>query len=281
MVIAHRGASGYAPEHTMAAYELALSQGADFIEPDLQTTLDGALICLHDLTLERTSDVQEVFPDRVQEREVRGKVVRQWAASAFTLSEIKQLDAGSWFDERFRGERIPTFGEVVELVRGRAGLYPETKVPEMYAARGFEMERMVLRELDRHGLASLGSIASTPVVIQSFSEASLKILKHDLKCQLPLALLVSEGNNCLTRNGLDRISHFASRVAPDKRLLLDDDRCVEWAHDAGLWVAAWTFRADDPGEFPSVEEEMAHFLYGLGIDELFTNNPDLFPRSPR
>src|SRR5688572_13313286 len=113
-VIAHRGASAYAPEHTLAAYRLAMEQGADYVEQDLAVTKDGALICLHDDSLERTTNVEELFADR-----------KPWLAVDFTLEEIKQLDAGSWFDAKFAGERIPTWEEAVAFVGNRAGLYPE------------------------------------------------------------------------------------------------------------------------------------------------------------
>jgi glycerophosphoryl diester phosphodiesterase len=94
LLVAHRGASAYAPEHTVAAYRLALEQGADFVEQDLGVTKDGALVCLHDPTLERTTDVEQVFPDRF--REEGG--TKRWYIADFTADEIKRLDAGSWFD---------------------------------------------------------------------------------------------------------------------------------------------------------------------------------------
>ena len=106
ILIAHRGASAYAPEHTIAAYRLALEQGADFVEQDLQISKDGVLVCLHDLTLERTTDVEEVYPARAATSETGRKT---WHVSDFTLEELKRLDAGSWFDPKFKGERIPTF----------------------------------------------------------------------------------------------------------------------------------------------------------------------------
>ena len=99
-LIAHRGASAYAPENTLPAYRLALRQGADYVEQDLQITKDGVLVCLHDLTLERTTDVAKVFPGRFR-KEPGG--TRRWYVSDFTLAEIKQLDAGAWFGEKFRG----------------------------------------------------------------------------------------------------------------------------------------------------------------------------------
>src|SRR4051812_46909349 len=119
-LIAHRGASGYAPEHTFAAYQLALDQKADFVEPDLAITRDNVLICLHDDSLERTTNVEEVFPDRYsRDHQGRGGA-KQWLANDFTLAEIKRLDAGSWVDAKFAAARVPTWDEMFHLVKGKA-----------------------------------------------------------------------------------------------------------------------------------------------------------------
>ena len=114
--IAHRGASAYAPEHTLAAYALAIEMGADFVEQDLQLTRDGVLICMHDTTLNRTTNVEEVFPDRRVEVELRGERRQVWRVSEFTLAEIKTLDAGAWFSDEFAGTRVPTLQEAIDLV---------------------------------------------------------------------------------------------------------------------------------------------------------------------
>ena len=104
--VAHRGASAYAPEHTLAAYRLAIEQGADYVEQDLAVTKDGVLICLHDASLERTTNVEELFPDRaIEHQPSKARRGRAWLANDFTLAEIKTLDAGSWFDPKFAGER--------------------------------------------------------------------------------------------------------------------------------------------------------------------------------
>jgi glycerophosphoryl diester phosphodiesterase len=281
LLIAHRGASGYAPEHTMAAYRLALEQGADFIEPDLQITRDGILIALHDLTLERTTNVAEVFPDRYREELFRGETVRRWYANDFTLEELRRLDAGSWFDGAFEGVRIPTLSEVIELARGQAGIFPETKAPEVYGDRGYDMERLLMAELERHGLHEADADPLTPVVIQSFSAESLRILRHEVGTDLPLTFLISgpDSETWLSEDGLAQIGEFATGIGPTKSLLLEHPDAVDLAHQAGLTVIPWTFRAGASGEFATVEEEMAHFLFGLGVDGLFTNNPDLFPRT--
>ncbi|MFP3948920.1 MAG: glycerophosphodiester phosphodiesterase family protein [Gemmatimonadota bacterium] len=310
ILVAHRGASAYAPEHTVAAYRRAIQQGADYIEPDLQITRDGVLIALHDLTLERTTDVEEIFPDRYREEpaeSVPGEhperslaseadtavtvdqggdgadTVRRWYAADFTLEEIQELDAGSWFGDEFRGARIPTLEEVIEVaLEGEVGIFPETKAPEVYGQRGFEMERLLLDALAQHGLEEPDLAAPTQVVIQSFSPESLRVLREDLDSELSLTLLVSapDEDAWLTTEGLARAAAFATAVGPSKTLILEDPSAVRRAHDAGLSVIPYTFRSDRPGDFSSGSAEMSHFLYELGVDGLFTNNPDHFPRRP-
>ncbi len=144
-LIAHRGASGYAPEHTLDAYRLALTQGADFVEQDLAVTKDGVLVCIHDLTLERTTNVEEVFPDRAVAGSAPAAPNKRWLVGDFTLAEIKRLDAGSWFDAKFAGARIPTFQEAIDVVarQGRAvpraegpGVLPRSRRPPRGAAGG-------------------------------------------------------------------------------------------------------------------------------------------------
>jgi glycerophosphoryl diester phosphodiesterase len=284
ILVAHRGASAYSPEHTLASYELGIEQGADFIEPDLQITSDGVLIALHDLTLERTTNVEDVFPDRFQVAEVRGELVNVWPVNDFTLAEIRSLDAGSWFDPAFADAKVPTFAEVVEVARGRAGLFIETKAPEVYGDRGFDMETMLLTELAALGLDDPGEDPRTPIIIQSFSAASLEILRHERGTRLPLALLIGGGDAAaqwLSDEGLAAAAAFATGIGPTKQLLIDDPTVVDRAHALDLDVVPWTFRARDPGDgFSRVEDEMAYFLDELGVDGIITDNPDLFPRLP-
>lgn len=278
ILVAHRGASAYAPEHTLAAYRLAIEQGADFVEQDLQISKDGVLVCLHDLTLERTTDVAAIFPDRG--RSGRGWR-KTWDVSDFTLAELKTLDAGSWFDPKFKGERIPTFQEAIDLVRGKAGLYPETKGPEVYGSRGFDMEALLLAELARNQLDRHGSDPDTPIVIQSFSAESLQRLRK-AGTQLPLTFLVSDNDpdrgRWLTNEGLQAVRGFATGLGPAKRLLLADPTLAARAHAAGLTITPYTFRSAGMRGGRSVTEEMSDFLYRIGVDALFTDNPDLFPR---
>lgn len=276
LCVAHRGASGYAPEHTLDAYRLAISQGADYVEQDLQVTKDGVLVCLHDLTLERTTNVKEVFPDRFR----AGEGARRWYVSDFMLSELKQLDAGSWFSDKFKGAKIPTFQEAIDTVRGKAGLYPETKDPEVYDRSGLAMEKLLLDTLRRNRLETKGADPKTPIVIQSFSEASLRKLGLELKVSHPLVFLVSADptGGILSEAGLKRVKEFAQGIGPSKGLIERDPQIVTRAHSLGLTVTPYTFRSASTGRFKSVREEMSQFLYGFGVDALFTDNPDQFPR---
>jgi len=264
-LIAHRGASGYAPEHTAAAYRPAMEQHAEFVEPDLAVTKDGVLICLHDDALKRTTNAAEVFPQR-----------EPWLANDFTLEEIKRLDAGSWFKPAFAGQRIQTFQEAIDLVRGKAGLYPELKSPELYRSRHVDQVKLFVDVIRKNGLDKPESLKTTPVIIQSFDEEAVRRVAKELP-SIPRVLLV-ERDGDVSEPRLRVIKTFATGVAPEKSLVAQHPEMVKQAHALGLTVTCWTFRADEKTTFASVRDEMAHFLYDLGIDALFTNNPDQFPR---
>jgi glycerophosphoryl diester phosphodiesterase len=251
--VAHRGASAYAPEHTLAAYRLALEQGADYVEQDLAVTKDGVLICLHDPTLERTTNVEQLFPDRATTVTWEGKTERAWLANDFTLAEIKRLDAGSWFSEKFTGQRIPTFDEAVALVKGKAGMFPELKTPEVYAGRNVNFEKLVADALDRHRLRGAGADPKTPIILQTF-----------------------EGWD--SPDKVRTAATFVQGLGPSKRIISANPKLVDWARASGLMVVPYTFRSSDAGKFPSVKAEMEHFLYTLNVDGVFTDNPDQYPR---
>ncbi len=275
LLVAHRGASAYAPEHTIAAYRLALEQGADFVEQDLGVTRDGVLVCLHDSTLERTTDVEQVFPDRF--RQVDG--ARRWVVADFTLDEIKRLDAGAWFGPGHAGERVPTFQEAIDLVRGKAGLFPELKSPEAYRGHGIDMEPLVVAALRKNGLDRKGADSRTPLILQSFDQPALQALARDVPTLDRTFLVDPRGAARWTSDaGLKEIATFATGLGPSKMLIDADATLVERAHAAGLTVIPYTFRSSSAGRFPSVRDEMAHFLAVAGVDGLFTDNPDLFPR---
>jgi glycerophosphoryl diester phosphodiesterase len=271
-LVAHRGASAYAPEHTLEAYRLALEQGADYVEQDLQITKDGVLVCLHDLTLERTTNVEEVFPDRFKLENGN----KRWYVSDFTLAEIKQLDAGSWFDKKFAGAKVPTWQEAIDLVRGKAGLYPETKGPEVYGSRGFDMEKLVLGQLRKNKLPD----KKTPVLIQSFSPESLRKMKVELKTKVPLVLWIDPRmqKEWLTADGLKKAKEFVVGIGPAKILVDGKPELVKLAHDTGLSVTPYTSNEKTRGRFATVRDELQYYLYTVGVDAFFTDNPDHFPR---
>lgn len=273
-LVAHRGASAYAPEHTLDAYRLALEQGADFVEQDLAVTKDGVLVCIHDLSLERTTDVETVFPDRYSVERVGLRRERRWLVKDFTLSEIKQLDAGSWFHHTFAGARVPTFQEAIDLVRGRAGLYPELKDPAFYRARGAEPVALLAEVLKTNRLLD---DPKTPVILQSFDAATIKRLATELPA-VPRVFLVARRDAARLDSAakIREIAAWATGVAPNKAIVARRPEIVRWAHAAGLTVTPWTFR----GVSSSVRKEMATFLYEHGVDAVFTDNPDQFPRTP-
>jgi glycerophosphoryl diester phosphodiesterase len=275
-LIAHRGASGYAPEHTLAAYQLALDQHADFVEPDLAISKDGVLVCLHDDTLERTTNVATVFPTRFS-TQVKGRNgEKRWVANDFTLAELKQLDAGSWRDAKFAGAKIPTFEEMVALVRGKAGIYPELKSPPLYTGRGIDMAKLFVASVKKQGLDQAESLKATPMIIQSFDEPTVRRVANELP-NVPRVFLTSDDAD-VTDARLKELATFASGIAPEKVVIARHPDLVARAHAAGLTVTSWTFRADETTTYPTVRDEMAHYLYTWGIDALFTNHPDQFPR---
>jgi len=275
-LIAHRGSSAYAPEHSAEAYKLAIAQGADFVEQDLAVTKDGVLVSIHDLTLERTTDVEQVFPDRSVEDTSGPTPVRRWYVNDFTLAEIKRLDAGSYFGAKFAGTRILTFQEAIDLVRGKAGLYPELKDPEFYRKRGVNPVKLFAAIVRKNRLEA---DPKTPLVLQSFDDATLKAAATDLPT-VPRVFLVSpqDAGRIDSAEKLKDIAAWATGIGPNKVILEKAPDIVGWAHAAKLTVTPWTFRASQPGKYPSVREEMAYFLFTLGVDELFTDNPDMFPR---
>jgi glycerophosphoryl diester phosphodiesterase len=270
-LIAHRGASAYAPENTVPAFVLAAEQGATFVEFDVRLTKDGAIVCLHDDSLERTTDVEEVFPDRA--RPATGATgARRWALEDFTLAELKRLDAGSWLDAKFRGTRIPTFTEAIDALRGRSGLFIELKTPKRYPG----IEKLVLAELQKHGLDKPGADPKTPVLIQSFTASSLEIFTRTLGTPLPVHFLFGARDAAawITPEGLARIRTFATGISPEKTILKDHPEVAGAARALGLPVTPYTFRAGAVQGFPDVGAEMAHYIQVLKVDGVITDNPD-------
>jgi glycerophosphoryl diester phosphodiesterase len=237
--IGHRGASGLAPEHTFAAYELALRLGADYIEQDLQMTSDGVLVVMHDETLDRTTDC--TGPVKLK-----------------TLAEVKRCDAGSWFGPQFKGARVPTLDEVFARYATRANFYIETKSPEIYPG----MEEALLALLDKYRLRGPAA-ARWKVLIQSFSPESL-VKVHRLDATLPLVQLTSAGAGPLLK--LPLIAGYAVGIGPSSGDV--DAGLIADAHAHCLAVHPYTVN----------DEAGLTALVGLGVDGAFTNFPDRFDR---
>jgi glycerophosphoryl diester phosphodiesterase len=276
--IAHRGASAYAPEHTAEAYKMAIEQKVDFVEQDLGVTKDSQLICIHDDTLERTTNVADLFPDRASADAPSRTPGRHWLVNDFTLAEIKRLDAGKWFKPEFAGARLLTFEEAIDLVRARPGfgMYPELKSPQLYKSRGIDQVKLFVDVVKKNGLEKPESLRKTPVIIQSFDEDAIRRVSVDLPT-IPRVFLTSQDED-VTEVRLRELAKFATGIAPEKVVIARHPEMVARAHAAHLTVTSWTFRGDEKTSYPTVRDEMSHFLYALGIDALFTNNPDQFPR---
>ena len=276
--IAHRGASGYAPEHTAAAYTLAIQQKVDFVEQDLGVTRDNQLICIHDDTLERTTNIAEVFPDRASPNVESRTPGKHWLVNDFTLAEIRRLDAGKWFKPEFAGTRMQTFQEAIDLVRRSPGIgiYPELKSPQLYKSRGIDQVKLFVDIIRKNGLEKPESLKTMPVIIQSFDEEAVRRVAKELPT-IPRVFLTAKDED-VTEARMRELAKFSTGIAPEKFVIARHPEMVKRAHDAGLTVTSWTFKADEKTEYPTVRDEMAQFLYTFGIDALFTNHPDQFPR---
>jgi glycerophosphoryl diester phosphodiesterase len=308
LVIAHRGASGYRPEHTLEAYELAIEMGADFIEPDLVITKDGVLIARHESELSKTTDVAERpdFAERRTTKRIDGLEVTGWFTEDFLLEEIKTLrtrERHPFRDHSHDGRfQIATFEEVLELAVRRStevgrtiGVYPETKHPSYFRALGLPLEEPLLAALEKVGWTG----REAPVFLQSFETGNLRELRKQTGVRL-IQLLDVEGQpwdlaesgdlhtfrDLAIPEGLARIATYADGIGPNKRLivpveadgrLLFPTSLVEDAHRAGLQVHPWTFRSDPQflaSGYDRPEREVEMF-YGLGVDGVFSDFPDV------
>ncbi|XBQ17606.1 MAG: glycerophosphodiester phosphodiesterase family protein [Oceanicaulis sp.] len=283
LVIAHRGASGERPEHTEAAYALALEQGADVLEPDLQMSADGVLIVRHDPYLSTSTDIAE-RPEFVDRRAVRNGREDWWVID-FTAAELRTLKARQVFDDRDRSFddqfAVLTFGDFLDFVSEREILCdcripiePEMKLPALYAGAGLDPAAALLGALSERGRAE----GDGAVVIQSFDPAFLQALAP--QTDLPLAMLYAgPAEDGFNAGGLTlaEIAEFADGVGAFKGVLLNTDGTstgyLEAAHALGLEVHAWTVRDDRaPVTGETVEDEL-RALYALGVDAVFTDHP--------
>ncbi len=220
-VIAHRGSSGVAPENTLAAVRLAIAQKSGLVENDIQRTRDGELVIMHDTTLDRTTDVEQVFPDRAP-----------WFVGDFTLAEIKQLDAGSWFAPKFAGEQVPTLAEWVNAVGQQAGMLLEPKAPELYAGIEADLDKE-LRSLPAFNRA----LKAGRVVVQSFNHAWLRAYK-DRAPDVPVGLLYGHEP---TPVDITAAATWAQQVNP--ALGAVDRATIDQIHAHGMQAHVWTVNA--------------------------------------
>jgi glycerophosphoryl diester phosphodiesterase len=289
IVIAHRGASGERPEHTIESYRLAIEQGADYIEPDLVMTRDGALIARHENEIGGTTDVamHPEFTSRRRTQVIDGESMTGWFTEDFTLAEVKSLRARERLGElrpknrEFDGQfTVPTFDEIMQLagaanLRRRAdnriGVYPETKHPAHFAALGLPLEAALLQTLERHGYGAAGS----PVFIQSFDPRNLRELRAVTR--LPLVQLLEH-----ELGDMRLIAEYADAIGIAKSLATLE--AVQGAHALKLKVHVWTFRAENEflpddlragtaaaahGDLP---KEIERYLR-RGMDGFFTDFP--------
>lgn len=240
--IAHRGASGVAPENTIEAIELALDQDADFVEVEVQRTADGELIAMQDTSLARTTNVEDVFPDR-----------DPWFVGEFTLAEIRQLDAGSWFGPAFAGAKVPTLDDVIDEVGYRNGLVIEIRNPAFYAG----IEQDIVEELLANPLWFLRAISLDNLVVQSADVASAQAfadLIPFVEVGVATGVRPAEADLVAYSEWADRIDMLASQT---------DQAIVDQAQGLGLDVVVHTV---------SSEAQMTSFV-GLGVDGIVTPFP--------
>ncbi|GAA1557787.1 glycerophosphodiester phosphodiesterase [Kribbella sancticallisti] len=279
VVVGHRGASGYRPEHTLASYELAARMGADYIEPDLVTTKDRVLVARHEPEIGGTTDVaaHPEFAARKKTKILDGAPLTGWFTEDFTLRELKTLRAkeripairqqNTVFDGRYQ---VPTLQEVIDLTKRlsreldrQIGIYPETKHPTYFQQQGLALEPALVKTLNRNGL----NRPDAKVFVQSFEVSNLQALDKDLR--VPLVQLTSSSGapydfvvrgdtrtyaDIVSANGLREVSTYADGVGPSKDQVIPLDATgklgtptalVRDAHRAGLVVHPYTFRVEN------------------------------------
>lgn len=307
LIIAHRGASGELPEHTLEAYRLAIEQGADFIEPDLVCTKDKVLVARHENEIGETTDVAVKFPSRKAKKTIDGQTEEGFFVEDFTLAEIKTLRARQrlkFRNQEYNGKyQIPTFSEILNLrkqmsaVMGRpVGVYPETKHPTYHETTlGCPISQLLVKDLQEHGLDNF----EAPVFVQSFEVSNLETMRRASRVKLVQLIDSAENQpydlklkgdrrtygDLISPGGLRRLAKTVNGIGPWKRLIVPEDKSgellkptdlVERAHELGLVVHAWTFR-NDPSYLakPYGGDPAKEYLQfrALKLDGLFTDFP--------
>jgi glycerophosphoryl diester phosphodiesterase len=295
LVIAHRGASGYLPEHTLQSVALAYAQGADFIEQDLVVTKDSKIIVLHDIHLETVTNVEQVFPSR---KRPDGR----YYALDFTLAELKTLNVHERqdaqgkqvFPNRYQGEgtfHIATFEEQIELIQQlnrqlnkTTGFYPEIKSPAWHREQGVDISQLVMAVLRKHQLDD----ADKAIYVQCFDFAETQRLRNDLEVKVKLIQLIGENDwqesptdydFLKTPLGLEAIAKIAQGIGPWIPQLIDlktmqPSALVEQAHLAGLQVHPYTFRKDALPDNINQKQTLNMLFNDLQVDGLFTDFTD-------
>ena len=294
IVIAHRGASGYLPEHTLAAKAMAYAQGADYLEQDLVMTQDGRLVVLHDLFLDDVSDVAERFPN-IQREDGRHYVIDLTLEQLLTLRISERVDAHgtAGFPNRFPPKQsyfaANTFDQEIELLQGLnrstgglVGLYPEIKSPAFHHEHGLDLASAMLDALKVYGYVGPDSGA----IVQSFDATELQRVKHELMPErgldLPLTQLLSGAD--LSHLGLAEIATYADNIGValdmlfagnDQSFFIEPTDVVKQAHEHGLAVHVYTLRADQlPSLFTDLDDLHRFVFERVGVDGVFSDFPD-------
>ncbi|AYA74366.1 glycerophosphodiester phosphodiesterase [Bacillus sp. Y1] len=232
--VAHRGATAYAPENTIAAFDLAVDMKADYIEIDVQRSKDGELVLIHDTTVDRTTDGT-------------GKV------GELTFEQLRSLDAGSWKGEQYEGEPIPTFEEILDRYRGKVGILIELKAPELYPG----IEKQVAEALKER---NLDKPQNEKIIIQSFNFESMK-MTNELLPLVPIGVLTSNRAHT-TPEALQEFSTYADWFNPSYGIVTEE--LVNQVHSLGMKIGSWTVRS----------QEAADFLFEMKVDAIITDYPD-------
>ncbi len=289
LIIAHRGASGYLPEHSLAAKALAHGLGADYLEQDVVASRDGALLVLHDLWLDDVSDVADRFPDRSRDD-------GHFYCIDFNLEEIRTLRFGERIDPATGAEKFPgrfareagtfeviTLDEEIRFIKGlnastghTVGIYPEIKEPQWHMEQGIDLASLVIDTLEGHGYLTEGS----RVYLQCFDAQTLKTARQRVGPALPIIQLLSSSTK-VDAELLRDVAGYATGIGPSMKLiwrgLKPDGRhdltdLVKVAHDLGLDVHPYTFRIDQlPDGCTEFAELLRVFIADLGVDGLFTD----------